>query len=29
MKPAKCDGCGEEFQTSRLLLDHLKNCVAR
>ncbi len=29
MKPAKCAGCGEEFETSRLLLDHSKRCMER
>jgi len=24
MKPAKCAECGEEFETSKLLLNHLE-----
>jgi len=29
MKPAKCSDCGEEFETSTLLLNHRKNCMAK
>jgi len=28
MKPAKCSDCGEEFESSTLLLNHRKNCMA-